>query len=75
MRVRVDPAMCQANGECHRICPDVFQLDEWGYAFVEGDGPVAPELQAAAEEAVAACPEGAIVAEASSPKGAEGSQG
>ena len=63
MRVRVDPAMCQANGECHRICPDVFQLDEWGYAYVEGDAPVAPEREAAAEEAVAACPEGAIVAE------------
>ena len=75
MRVRVDPAMCQANGECHRICPDVFQLDEWGYAYVEGDGAVAPELKAAAEEAVAACPEGAIVAEESTPLGAEGSKG
>ena len=63
MRVRVDPVMCQANGECNRICPDVFQLDEWGYAYVESDGAVAEEREAAVREAVVACPEGAIVAE------------
>ena len=63
MKVRVDPAKCQAHGECNRICPDVFHLDEWGYAYAEGDGLVPEGLEAAALEAVEACPEEAITAE------------
>lgn len=63
MRVRVDPAKCQAHGECNGICPQVFLLDEWGYAYVEGDGLVPQGLEQSAEEAIGACPEEAIVAE------------
>lgn len=61
MKVRVDPARCQAHGKCHQICPEVFLLDEWGYAYVDGDGEVATEHQQGVMAAVQACPERAIV--------------
>lgn len=63
MRVRVDPAKCQAHGECTTRCPEVFRLDEWGYAYTEGDGQVPDGLEQAAEAALEACPEAAITSE------------
>jgi ferredoxin len=60
MDVRVDPAKCQAYGQCKDIAPEVFKLDEWGFAYVELDGPVASELQTRLEDAARACPEDAI---------------
>lgn len=31
-RLRVDPRKCQAYGTCAEIAPELFELDEWGYA-------------------------------------------
>lgn len=62
MKVRVDPAKCQAHGECNSICPEVFKLDEWGYAYTDEE-EVPPELEESAREAVEACPEAAITEE------------
>lgn len=64
MRVHVDPTRCQAHGTCHELCPSVFALDEWGYAYPsDPDGRVDPADEAAVTEAVARCPERAIVAD------------
>lgn len=63
MRVRIDPAKCQAHGECNAICPEVFKLDDWGYAYAEDDGHVPAGLEQSAANAVKACPENAISAE------------
>jgi ferredoxin len=60
LKVSVDAAKCSAHGGCNAICPEVFSLDEWGYAYVEGDGEVPPGQESAAAKAVAACPERAI---------------
>jgi ferredoxin len=49
---------CCGYGICAEICPEVFKLDENGFAYVEG--PVPPEHMAAALEAYAECPEEAI---------------
>jgi len=62
MKVRVDPTKCQAHGDCNGICPDVFKLDEWGYAYSDDDGLVPRELEGSVENAIAACPEDAITA-------------
>lgn len=35
MRVRVDPELCDAFGICATHAPNVFKLDEWGFASVE----------------------------------------
>lgn len=61
MRVDIDPTLCQAHGACATACPEVFKLDEWGYAFVaEGMEQVPEELKTSARLAVETCPENAI---------------
>lgn len=49
---------CCGYGICADICPDVFKLDEQGFAYV--DGPVPAAFEATALEALAECPEEAI---------------
>ncbi|GAA1747177.1 ferredoxin [Luedemannella helvata] len=60
MRVAVDATKCAAYGTCVEHAPAVFQLDEWGYASLIGDGTVAPEQEEAVRKATAGCPERAI---------------
>lgn len=60
MRATVDATKCEAYGACAERCPSVFQLDEWGYASVIGDGAVPAGEEDRAVEAADACPEQAI---------------
>jgi ferredoxin len=59
MKVAVDPGKCQGHARCNLIAPELFDLDEGGYAVVI-DPNVATEHEAAARNAVINCPEGAI---------------
>lgn len=63
MKVRVDPIKCQGFGACAEECPEVFALDEWGYAQVNGDGQVPEGQEDKAQRAIAGCPEHAIASE------------
>lgn len=59
MRAAVDPDRCQGHARCWSICPEVFELDDEGHAFVPiPDVPV--ELEARARDAANNCPERAI---------------
>jgi ferredoxin len=60
MRVRLESAKCDGFGTCAEHCPELFELDEWGYASVKGDGKVTPELEGKVQRAVADCPVHAI---------------
>jgi ferredoxin len=60
MKVHVDMSKCEAYGICAETAPAVFELDEWGYAQVLGDGTVADDQQENARRAVAGCPAKAI---------------
>ncbi|GAA4970976.1 ferredoxin [Streptomyces hyderabadensis] len=60
MKAAVDATKCNAYGTCADHCPSVFQLDEWGYGSVVGDGTVAEAEIGAAKVAAADCPEKAI---------------
>ena len=60
MKVHVDASKCQAYGTCSEIAPEVFELDEWGYARVVGDGS-ADDNRAAVLQAVKECPALAVV--------------
>jgi ferredoxin len=60
MRVHIDPAKCEGFGPCADAAPEIFQLDEWGYAMTLNDGVVPQGLEEAAQRAVDACPVGAI---------------
>jgi len=60
MKVHIDPVKCEGFGTCHDILPDVFLLDEWGYAYTERDGEVPVGQEPLAREAVHKCPVNAI---------------
>lgn len=59
MRVTVDLDVCQGHARCARLAPEVFSLDEAGYAVLLLE-EVPAELQDAVRQAAAACPERAI---------------
>ena len=59
-RLRVDGSKCQGHNRCFVLSPELFQLDEYGYAHERKDGVVPPELEEKARVAVENCPERAI---------------
>jgi ferredoxin len=59
VRINVDPKRCQGHALCAATAPDLFDLDEHGYATV-ADEFVSGEQAAPAAAAVATCPEQAI---------------
>jgi ferredoxin len=63
VRVRVDGEKCQGHNRCFTLAPELFDLDEFGYAHELNDGIVPPELVEKARLAVKNCPEVAITIE------------
>jgi ferredoxin len=62
MKVSVDPELCQGHARCWDICPEVFDLDDEGSAFV-AVAEVPPALEDKARQAARNCPERAITVE------------
>ncbi len=60
MRVAVNTELCQGHNRCYALAPELFDVDEYGNAFVIGDGSVPIELEGKARLALANCPEYAI---------------
>ncbi len=60
MRIKVDSAKCDGFGTCAAHAPREFTLDEWGYAYVEGDGTVADGDEELVRRAIIDCPVHAI---------------
>jgi ferredoxin len=60
MRVHVDPDKCQGHNRCYALAPELFDIDDYGYASEKNDGVVAEGLEEKARLAVANCPEYAI---------------
>jgi ferredoxin len=60
VKVKVDPVKCEGFGPCNAVLPEVFLLDEWGYAYTENDGEVPAGQEERAREAVTGCPVHAI---------------
>ncbi len=65
MRVRVDPDKCQGHNRCYSLAPELFDVDDYGYATAADDGLVPPELEGKAKLAAANCPEFAVLIEES----------
>ena len=63
MRITVDSEKCQGHNRCYSLAPELFDVDDYGYATEIGDGQVAPELEEKARLAAANCPEYAITIE------------
>jgi ferredoxin len=57
MRVEADREVCVGAGQCELLAPDVFEVDDDGAVRVLQEQP---DDAAAARDAVAQCPTGAI---------------
>ena len=60
MKVTLQVSVCDGFGTCARHLPQVFALDEWGYASLVGDGEVPEGLEELARRAAIDCPVHAI---------------
>lgn len=58
-KIEVDFELCEANGVCMGIIPEVFNLDDQDHLHVLQD-EVTPENEAQVQEAVRQCPRQAI---------------
>jgi ferredoxin len=62
MKVSVKNDRCQGHARCVFFAPEVFEIDDEGYAKVRpGFEDVPDELQAKVKKAVANCPELSII--------------
>jgi ferredoxin len=59
MEVRVDRDLCEANGVCTEIAPEVFDLDDEDELVIHQPEP--PEqMRDRVEQAVTSCPKNAL---------------
>lgn len=61
MKVEVDPSLCQGYGICAQLAPEVFELDDDGYASVDVDEDVIEAHEVGVRESVQACPVRAVL--------------
>lgn len=59
MRIHIELDQCEGHGQCHSVDPDLYRLDEDGYAE-RSDIVVPAGAGATAAAGVSACPMGAI---------------
>jgi ferredoxin len=60
MKIQVDSTKCDAYGLCAETAPQLFELDDFGYATARNDGVVPEADRTAADLAIKACPVTAI---------------
>jgi len=59
MRVRVDHELCESNGVCVRLVPEVFELDDDDRLRLKRE-PVDEAIRSRVAEAVRRCPKQAL---------------
>lgn len=59
MKVVVDLDLCQGHGQCVIVAPEIFDIDEEGYAVVINERP-GDVLQPKLQSAINRCPAEAI---------------
>ncbi|NCG40730.1 MAG: ferredoxin, partial [Actinobacteria bacterium] len=57
MRIKVDTEKCQGHNRCYSLAPELFDVDDYGYATEIDDGTVSLELVDKAKLAAANCTE------------------
>ena len=63
MKVRIDYDLCMGDGNCHKVCPDVFDYDEDKLRGVVKVSVVPKNLEAKVRQAAEECAPGAIFVE------------
>jgi ferredoxin len=59
MKIKVDFDLCESNGLCESLAPEVFELDDDDFLQLKTE-ETTPENLDAVRRAVAACPRAAI---------------
>ncbi|WNM31930.1 ferredoxin [Streptomyces sp. Li-HN-5-11] len=59
MKVVIDEDRCRGHAVCCTICPEVFDLNDDGYAVAD-TADLPPRFEQAARTAATSCPERAI---------------
>jgi len=60
LRVHVDSEKCQGHNRCYALAPELFAVDDLGFATERNDGVVPEGMEDRARAAAANCPEFAI---------------
>lgn len=60
MKVHVDPEKCQGHNRCYALAPELFDVDDLGFATERDDGTVPAGMEDKARLAASNCPEYAI---------------
>jgi len=60
VKVTVDPSKCQGHARCFALCPEIFDVDDYGQSSVRSADDVPVELEERVRLAVSNCPEFAI---------------
>ena len=63
MKINYDRDACQGHNRCYLLAPEVFDVDDEGYAILLIEGDVPPELEDKARLSADNCPEYAITIE------------
>jgi len=63
VKIRGEAERCQGHNRCVVLAPDLFDIDDLGFAHATTLGAIAPALEAKAQLAEANCPEHAVVLE------------
>ena len=60
MKINYNREACQGHNRCYMLAPELFDVDDEGYAILLVEGDVPGELQEKAQLTVDNCPEYAI---------------
>ncbi|MFN3217311.1 MAG: ferredoxin [Acidimicrobiales bacterium] len=63
MKINFDRDACQGHNRCYMLAPELFDVDDEGYAILLVEGEVPAELAEKAQLTVDNCPEFAITIE------------
>lgn len=63
MRIVYDRDACQGHNRCYLLAPELFDVDDEGYAVLRVEGQVPADLEKKAQLAADNCPEYAITLE------------
>ena len=60
MKICVDSEKCEGHNRCYSLAPELFDVDDLGYATAKNDGQVPEGHEEKAQLAIDNCPEFAI---------------
>jgi ferredoxin len=63
MKIVYDRDACQGHNRCYLLAPELFDVDDEGYAVLRVEGQVPTDLEKKAQLAADNCPEYAITIE------------